>query len=35
MEAFLAATAEVHHLTLVTRAVSDFRVLKAILNPWT
>jgi predicted nucleic acid-binding protein len=35
MEAFLAATAEVHHLTLVTRAVSDFWVLKAILNPWT
>jgi predicted nucleic acid-binding protein len=35
MDAFLAATAEVHHLTLVTRNVSDFRVLKAVLNPWT
>jgi predicted nucleic acid-binding protein len=35
MEAFLAATAEGHHLTLVTRKVSDFRVLKAVLNPWT
>jgi predicted nucleic acid-binding protein len=35
MGAFLAATAEVHHLTLVTRNVSDFRVLKAVLNPWT
>jgi len=35
MDAFLAATAEVHHLTPVTRNVSDFRVLKAVLNPWT
>jgi hypothetical protein len=26
MEAFLAATAEVHHLTLVTRDGADFRV---------
>ena len=34
MGAFLAATAEVHHLTLVTRNVSDFRVLNAVLNPW-
>ena len=34
MDAFLAATAEVHHLTLVTRNVSDFRVLNAVLNPW-
>jgi predicted nucleic acid-binding protein len=34
MDAFLAATAEVHHLTLVTRNVTDFTVLKAILNPW-
>jgi predicted nucleic acid-binding protein len=35
MDAFLAATAEFHHLTLVTRNVSDFQVLKAVLNPWT
>jgi predicted nucleic acid-binding protein len=35
MDAFLAATAEVHRLTLVTRNVSDFVVLKNILNPWT
>jgi toxin FitB len=35
MDAFLAATAETHHLTLVTRNVSDFRLLKAVLNPWS
>ena len=35
MDAFLAATAETHHLTLVTRNVSDFALLKAVLNPWT
>jgi toxin FitB len=35
MDAFLAATAEMHRLTLVTRNVSDFRLLKSILNPWT
>lgn len=35
MDAFLAATAEIHRLTLVTRNVSDFPLLKAILNPWT
>ncbi len=34
MDAFLAATAEVHHLTLVTRNVTDFSLLKAVLNPW-
>lgn len=34
MDAFLAATAEVHHLTLVTRNVSDFPLLKTIVNPW-
>lgn len=34
MNAFLAATAEIHHLTLVTRNVSDFRLLHAVLNPW-
>ena len=35
MDAFLAATAEVHRLTLVTRNVSDFPLLKTVLNPWT
>jgi toxin FitB len=35
MDAFLAATAEVHRLTLVTRNVSDFVVLQKVLNPWT
>ena len=35
MDAFLAATAEVHQLTLVTRDVSDFKVLKTVMNPWT
>jgi toxin FitB len=35
MDAFLAATAETHELTLVTRNVSDFPLLKAVLNPWT
>jgi predicted nucleic acid-binding protein len=36
MDAFIAATAEVHNLTLVTRNVSDFTVsLKSVLDPWT
>jgi hypothetical protein len=36
MDAFLAATAEVHHLTLVTRNTAHFHSLvKALLNPWT
>ena len=36
MDAFLAATAEVHQLTIVTRNPSDFEsVSAAILNPWT
>jgi toxin FitB len=35
MDALLAATAETHQLTLVTRNVSDFPLLKAVLNPWT
>lgn len=35
MDAFLAATAEVHRLTLVTRNVSHFVVLKEVFNPWT
>ncbi|HYM77748.1 MAG TPA: type II toxin-antitoxin system VapC family toxin [Candidatus Dormibacteraeota bacterium] len=34
MDAFLAATAEVHRLALVTRNISDFPILKAIVNPW-
>ena len=36
MDAFIAATAEVHNLTLVTRNVSDFKTsLKSVLDPWT
>lgn len=35
MDAFLAATAEVRELTLVTRNVSDFTVLSSVLSPWT
>jgi len=35
IDAFLSATAETHQLTLVTRNVSDFPLLKAVLNPWT
>ncbi|MGA2966607.1 MAG: type II toxin-antitoxin system VapC family toxin [Terriglobales bacterium] len=35
MDAFLAATAETHRLTLVTRNVSDFPLLQALLDPWT
>ena len=35
MDAFLAATAEIHDLTLVTRNVPDFPLLKTIVNPWT
>ena len=35
MDAFLAATAEIRRLTLVTRNVDDFPLLKAVLNPWT
>jgi toxin FitB len=35
MDAFLASTAEIHRLTLVTRNISDFSLIKAILNPWT
>ncbi len=34
-DAFIAATVEVHGLTLVTRNVSDFApALKTIVNPW-
>jgi toxin FitB len=35
IDCFLAATAEVHALTLVTGDAQYFDVLKAILNPWT
>jgi toxin FitB len=36
MDALIAATAQVHGLTLVTRNESDFKVsLKSVLNPWT
>jgi hypothetical protein len=34
MDAFLAATADIHRLTLVTRNISDFAVLREVLNPW-
>ena len=35
-DAFIAATAEVHGLTLVTRNPSDLELaLKAIIDPWT
>src|SRR5208337_1070426 len=36
MDAFIAATAEVHRLTVVTRNTSDFQPLvRNVLNPWT
>lgn len=36
IDAFLAGTAQVHRLTLVTRNASHFQsILKALLNPWT
>jgi toxin FitB len=36
MDGFLAATAEVHRLTMVTRNSSDFSVLgHRVFNPWT
>lgn len=34
IDAFLSATAEVHQLTLITRNVGHFSLLKAVLNPW-
>ncbi len=35
-DAFIAATAEMYGLTLVTRNASNFQpVLKAVLNPWS
>jgi predicted nucleic acid-binding protein len=34
-DAFIAATAEVHGLALVTRNVADFeRTVRAVVNPW-
>ena len=36
MDAFIASTAELHQLTLVTRDTSDFEhLLPGIINPWT
>jgi len=36
MDAFLAATALVHRLTVVTRNTSDFQpTVRGVLNPWT
>ena len=35
MDAFLAATAQAHGLTLVTRNLSHFGLLKSVLSPWT
>jgi predicted nucleic acid-binding protein len=35
MDALLAATAEVHQLTMVTHDTSDFSgILKDVVNPW-
>ena len=35
IDGFLAATAEVHALTLVTRNVRHFTFLRSVLSPWT
>lgn len=35
MDAFLSATAEIYRLALVTRNVSRFPLVKAVVNPWT
>lgn len=35
MDAFLAATAEIHQLTVVTRNIEDFRKLtNSVIDPW-
>jgi toxin FitB len=34
-DAFIAATAEVHGLTLVTRNISDFEPTLKVISPWT
>jgi predicted nucleic acid-binding protein len=35
MDAFIAATAQVHELAVVTRNTSDFKLsVKAVVNPW-
>ena len=35
MDALIAATAQVHALTLVTRNASDFEAsVKSVMNPW-
>ena len=35
IDGFIAATAEIHDLTLVTRNTSDFHFLTLVLSPWT
>ena len=36
IDAFMAATAEVHNLTLVTRNASDFKLsVTSVFDPWT
>lgn len=36
MDVFIAATAKVHRLTLITRNTSDFEsVVRDVVNPWT
>jgi hypothetical protein len=36
MDGLIAATAQIHALTLVTRNAEDFQAsVKAVLNPWT
>lgn len=34
IDAFLAATSQVHNFTLVTRNLSHFSLLKSLLSPW-